>query len=234
MSGFIRLYVIVEGETEKRFARELLKPHLLAFNVDVHPSAIVTSREGGQVIGRGGGVTFEKACREIQKRVFENAGAFITTMFDLYALHKSFTAKLSLPSSVSGLNKVKAIEDKLEKEIGHPRFVPYIQLHEFEALLFSDPAAIDDVFATLEGTPSRLDELTKIRKRFNSPEDINEGKTTAPSKRLISLFPSYKDGKPLYASLISESIGLETMRRECPHFAEWLARLESLPRNSAD
>lgn len=192
MSGFIRLYVIVEGETEKRFVRERLKPHLLSFNVDVRPSAIVTGREEGRIVGRGGGVTFEKACREIQRRVLENAGAYVTMMFDLYALHKSFTAKLKLPSSATGLNKVRAIEEKIEKEIGHPRFIPYLQLHEFEALLFSSPEVVDDVFTNLGESVSRLDELKKIREQYVSPEDINEGKTTAPSKRLIKLFPPYE------------------------------------------
>ena len=100
------------------------------------------------------------------------------------------------------------------------RFVPFVVMHEFEALLFSDCAA----FARAIGRPALSGSFQAIRDQFDSPEDINDSPTTAPSKRVQELIPGYE--KPLYGNLAALGIGLDTIRRACPHFAEWLGMLE--------
>ena len=101
------------------------------------------------------------------------------------------------------------------------RFVPFVVMHEFEGLLFSDC----DAFARAIGRPALSGPFQAVRDQFDSPEDINDSPTTAPSRRVQELVPGYE--KPLYGNLAALEIGLNTIRRACPHFAEWLSVLEA-------
>ena len=101
------------------------------------------------------------------------------------------------------------------------RFVPYVAMHEFEALLFSDC----DRFGKAIDRPQLAARFQRIRNAFPTPEEIDDSPKTAPSKRVQALSPGYR--KPLMGTLAALEIGLCRMRRECPHFADWLARLEA-------
>ena len=103
------------------------------------------------------------------------------------------------------------------------RFVPYVMMHEFEALLFSDCAA----FGRGIGRPDLDSAFQEIRDAFGNPEEIDDSPETAPSKRVERLVRGYE--KPLLGTLAALEIGLATMRRECPHFGSWLDRLKQLP-----
>jgi len=100
--------------------------------------------------------------------------------------------------------------------------IPYIQLHEFEALLFSDPSAFLEAFP---GNQRAVDRLTAIRARFRNPEEINLIPGKAPSKRILDVLPDYQ--KPVAGMLIAQRIGVARIRQECRHFDEWLSRLIS-------
>ena len=103
------------------------------------------------------------------------------------------------------------------------RFIPYVMMHEFEGLLFSDCRR----FGAGIGREDLIPELQSIRDQFGTPEEINDSPITAPSKRILNLVPGYQ--KPLLGSLAALEIGLEAIRGQCPFFNRWLARLESLP-----
>ena len=120
--------------------------------------------------------------------------------------------------------KAKAVEDALTEDVGTKlgrRFVPYVAMHKFEALLFSDC----DRFGKAIGRPQLPARFQRIRDAFPTPEEIDDPPKTAPSKRVQALAPGY--GKALMGTLAGQAIGLCRMRRECPHFADWLARLEA-------
>ena len=102
------------------------------------------------------------------------------------------------------------------------RFVPYVMIHEFEAMLFSDC----ELFSRVVGRRDLVSQFQAIRDAFESPEEIDDSPLTAPSKRIMALFPGYQ--KPLMGTLAVLEIGLKTIRRECPHFRSWLERLESV------
>ena len=120
----------------------------------------------------------------------------------------------------------RALSDSVAKAMGSSfnqrRFVPYVMMHEFEAMLFSDCSA----FGVAIGRTSLTASLEQIRMAFETPEDIDDGQTTAPSKRILQLFPSYQ--KELMGNLGVLEIGLEAIRHECPHFSGWIERLEEL------
>jgi hypothetical protein len=102
------------------------------------------------------------------------------------------------------------------------RFLPYLQLHEYEGLLFSDPAA----FASGIGLHHLATQFQAIRSAFPTPEDINDDPNTAPSKRALGAHPSYQ--KVLDGTLAAQAVGITRMRQECPHFRAWVEQLEAL------
>ena len=112
-------------------------------------------------------------------------------MFDLYKLPTDFPGFAQVNNFGDPYQKVMRLEESLAADIADPRFVPYIQLHEFEGLLFSDVQALD---AILKGQHNRslLTRLQQIRAQFKTPEEINDGETTAPSKRLAESIPQLR------------------------------------------
>ena len=118
------------------------------------------------------------------------------------------------------------IVDCLGDDPGSSRFIPYIQLHEFEALLFSEPEILGEIL-TRDAYPRRnIRALQQITGSYATPEEIDDGQTTAPSKRIRSLAGDYQ--KVTDGNLAAARIGLDTMRRKCPHFDRWLHILEAL------
>ena len=101
----------------------------------------------------------------------------------------------------------------------------YIQLHEFEALLFSDPQGFLEAFPD---KASAVAQLAAIRAQFPGPEDIDNDPLTAPSKRILNILPDYQ--KPVAGLLIAQKIGLDVIRAECGHFDQWFTRLLALAR----
>jgi len=145
--------------------------------------------------------------------------SWFTTMVDLYKLPSDFPGLAESRGIVDPVNKAEFLEGRLSSDLNHPRFVPYVQLHEFEALLFSDPQCFSIAFP---GMGTELAELEAIRHRFQTPEHIDEG--DPPSKRICELLPQYV--KPVSGPLIAKHIGLAKVRAECYHFNKWLERLE--------
>ncbi|MGL4611735.1 MAG: DUF4276 family protein [Trueperaceae bacterium] len=219
-----RVNIIVEGQTEREFVREILGKVLSYKQVYVAARAVETSRDNrtGKIY-RGGLFSYERSRRDIIRWLHQDKNAFVTTMFDLYALPKDFPGYQEAISYSDLYNRVEFIEQALESDINHSRFIPYIQLHEFEALLFSNVDAICNVCGLNERNKNTLQ---VIRSSFATPEHINDNPQTAPSKRILSVHPSYE--KITDGVRIAETIGLDHLRRECLHFHHWLEKLESL------
>jgi hypothetical protein len=125
---------------------------------------------------------------------------------------------------------VAFLEEALGKDFDHPRFVPYIQLHEFEALLLADPSKFDWEFIEHDAAIRRLQALAAS---VATPELIDDGEHTAPSKRIIAEIPEYAGRKASAGPLIASKIGLPVLRQKCPHFDDWLRRIETLAGLSA-
>jgi hypothetical protein len=204
-----KVYVVVEGETEETFVDELLAPHLNALG-----HRLVLLPEEIQ--------NYSRVKKRVRSLLRDTTASLVTTMFDYYGLPKKFPGRKK-PEGVRTLDKVRFVEAQFRADIGDPRFHPYLSLHEFEALLFSDPGKI----ALALGLDDRLTtRLSRIRASFPTPEDIDDDPTTAPSKRLVAVFPGYV--KPIDGVRIANDIGLETIRQECPHFNDWLTLLDGI------
>lgn len=222
----IRLNFIVEGQTEEAFVNTVLRSHLADFAVWSSARCVETSRRRN--LKHSGGITnYARAKRDIQRwmRNDRNSDARFTTMFDLYALPADFPSYTDPSQHPNPYDRVKALEDALSTDIADWRFIPYLQLHEFEALLLSDPQQFGTQF------PGRSDAIRRLAfavSLFDSPELVNGGERTAPSKRIIAKVPEYEGRKASAGPIIAAQIGLPVLRSRCAHFAEWLSRLEVL------
>lgn len=148
-------------------------------------------------------------------------------MLDLYALPKDFPQFYEAKQIIEPYQRVKYLETAFCNDINDHRFIPYIQLHEFEALILSDPSRLSERFPECK---SQVEELSKVCQKFSSPELINDGTTTAPSKRITQFIPGYESSKVSVAPLMVQKIGLPQIRERCPHFNDWLTQLEELSR----
>jgi hypothetical protein len=218
-----RVIAVVEGMTEQAFVRDVLAPHLARQRV------LMTARLVGKPGRKGGVGAYGRTRRDILTVLRQDTAVFCTTMFDFYGMPHSWPqrdAAHAAPFADKAALVERALFQDIVGEMGADfraeRFVPYVQMHEFEALLFSDP----ETFAQTMQQPDMAAALHTIAARFDSPEQINDNFDTAPSKRLQKLFPAYN--KVLLGTLAAQRIDLGVMRRKCPHFSDWLTKLEKL------
>jgi hypothetical protein len=144
-------------------------------------------------------------------------------MVDFFGLPRDFPGREATRGMADPLDRVRALENSFAADIEDPRFIPYIQLHEFEALLFSSP---DSFAVRFPERAAPIQELHAIRAAFPSPEHIDDGLETAPSKQILAVFPDYD--KVAVGPVVINHIGLDKVRRECRHFNDWVSRLEEL------
>jgi len=218
-----RVHVICEGQTEETFVNELLCAPFAARQVYLQPSLI------GKPGHKGGNFKIERLITDLRLRLRNDRDAYCTTFFDFYGLPESFPGKREASSELSAQAKAGRLIAELQKvlhtKFDHDemrRFIPYVQMYEFEGLLFSDPQR----FASGINQLQLASDFAAIRNNFSTPEEINDSPMSAPSKRIEKLFRRYE--KPLHGSLAAMEIGLSTIRAECPIFDEWLRRLEAL------
>lgn len=226
----IRLQLVVEGSTEEGFVNQVLREHLAPKEVFVSARCVMTSRKRGKV-HRGGGRSFQLWKNDIIRWMKEDPGheSYLTTMADLYAFPTDFPGFDEAESINDPYLRVAFLEKRFAGEIGSPRFFPYIQLHEFETLVLTEPEKITSQFTGAEKAAKNLSaEVSK----FDNIELIDDGKTTAPSKRIISHIREYEGRKRTVGPQIVREIGLDRIRKKCAHFNQWLIRLEDLASHS--
>ena len=221
------LHIIVEGETEQMFANQLLVAHLSTRSVTVIPT-------GGAKSGKRFGVRkWAVALGDIERRL--KSGNYCTTMVDFYAMPNDWPGRSDskdIPwnqrASLVEAQMMDVVNRKMGPKFNPKFFIPYVQLHEFEALAFSDVRCLADVVA-----PDNLEKAAAFEAKFASmlskaghPEAINDGYETCPSRRIESVAPAYK--KTLHGPIVTSRIGLDVLRQKCTHFGEWLTKLEQL------
>jgi hypothetical protein len=224
--NWLRLYVTVEGQAEREFAERALKPHLAAYSIEVKPRVTLTNRKLGK---RGGVLDFEKIRGDLARlmKQDQHPEARFTTMVDLYALPAAFPGWAEAQRKKLPPDRVAVLEAALQAEFGDRRFVPFIQLHEFEALLYCDLGQLQQRIA---GSDTGIAALQR-EVRDLEPEEINEGAATAPSKRIIRHLPVYEWNKVRVGAAAAAAIGLPMLRQKCPHFGQWISKLERLAEN---
>ena len=213
-----RVYIVVEGQTEQEFVRNVLSPFFLKSGViSVTPILIRTSKTG-----RGGHVSAQHLMRTINGLLSSmKDDIVVSTFIDFFRIPKSMPEYEVCMSLGNDYLRVDALEKALRKVIDDVRFLPYIQLHEFEALLFSNNKGFEEYMST-----KQAGETAAIISEFANPEDINSSPETAPSKRILSIDRGYD--KVLQGTLIALDVGIDDMLAKCPRFSTWVSHLLEL------
>ena len=222
----VTLNIVVEGQTEETFVRRVLEEHLALRDIWVFARRVTTSRKGGRK-HRGGLLKYEHSRRDIGQWLKQDRRdtVRVTSFFDLYGLPNDFPGYAEARRVQDAYKKVEILESALAQDIGDSRFIPYFQLHEFEALLFCDPQQLSAEFDVRE---ANIQNLIDVANHFGNPELINDDPNTAPSKRIIARIPAFEGRKSSAGPIVAEGIGLHQLRTNCRHFGQWIDQLEAL------
>ena len=224
-----RLMIHVEGDTEEAFVDEVLAPHLYRFGYSNVRSRLMGQHRRREQ--RGGIRPWPETRNSIVHHLRGDPEALSGIMVDYYGMPQRGEAAWPGRAGASAqLQYPNRIEESLSSDISNAmggsfnprRFIPYVMMHEFEAMLFSDCNGL----ARGVGDPANATAFQAIRDQFASPEDINDSQLTAPSKRIEALIPGYR--KPLQGVQAVREIGLDAIRGQCRHFRGWLRHLENL------
>ncbi|MCQ2317004.1 MAG: DUF4276 family protein [Bacteroidales bacterium] len=222
------LNILCEGHTEERFVKDVFKPYLQGDGIVVKSRLLVTSRKKD---ASGGLVSYQQAKRDLElwmREVFHRNSEthYFTTMFDLYALRDDFPEAVQSKSILDVYAKVENIENAFGADINSPNFIPYIQLHEFEALLFCD---IEKLAIEYPRCTKEIEKLKEILHSYNdNPELIDNSPETAPSKRIIKAIEGsglYKYNKPRSGATVAAAIGMPELLNHCLHFRKWIEKI---------
>jgi len=210
----VELKILCEGATENTFVQMVLAPHLKPFGVYSRPLPLCH--------GNYGVVAFGRLRNAVQSEVGRlKPHQYVTTMIDLYGM-RNFPG--DPPGKSDVYQRVRSIEAAMATEFNNPQVIPYIQVHEFEALVFTDLKFLEGQYP--DGNVAKAVEQLRADVGDLAPELINDGPNTAPSKRLQRYLGEYN--KVVDGPAIAGKIGLARLRLACPHFDAWLSRLESL------
>lgn len=214
-----RLIIICEGETEQEFCKDVLYSHFISKDIAIEAPLIKKTM--------GGIVAWEYIKSQILLHLTEDV--VVTMLIDYYGIkdYHNFPKWVESKAIVNKIDRMAFLENAMKEDIDDSvrfRFIPYIQLHEFEGLLFNNIDTFRRNIPENEFTDIR--ELESLINNHANPELINDGATTAPSKRLVRLISGYN--KIVYGAILAQEIGLERLRAKAIRFDKWIAKLESI------
>lgn len=190
----INVDILCEGKTELYFVKFVLNQYFCKFDIYL------------KSVDLGGAITTEKIVRYLQ----HSKNPIRTTLVDFYG-YKNTDGKT-----------IDELELEISSRCGNKyNVLPYIQMHEIEALWFCD---INKIALKMNASNKQLKKLQAIIDTYPNPEDINNSKETAPSKRLESIFIGYD--KPSDGAKIAQEIPIELYMEKCPRFKKWINDLK--------
>lgn len=212
------VYIICEGQTEEEFVNGILRPYFNSHQIyDVRPILMTTSKGH-----KGGDVNYDRLKFNIDKLLKSETDILVTTFIDFFRLKSDFPKYEDALAIQNKFHKVDYLEKALADAINNPRFIPYIQLHEFESLLF---AAKNGFEFLPDVNEANLNSLLLAVDEKDNPEELNDGELTAPSKRLEQLIPGFDKNKPFYGGIIAEVNTIEAILERCLRFRAWVETL---------
>lgn len=216
-----RIIIICEGPTEEEFCKKTLTPYFQKQQIYVQSPLIKHSN--------GGIVRWDVLKKQIENHLKQDKTAYVTLLIDYYGLYQKYEfpgweESLSIPDKSSRLDFLEQkMAEAIEESLRY-RFIPYMQLHEFEGILFNNLEVFDLLFNDDE--IQAREELEAVFKEFDNPEMINNSQDNAPSKRLKRIIKGYN--KIVYGNILAEEIGLTGIRSKCPRFDGWITRINNI------
>lgn len=212
-----RLIFIVEGQTEQEFVNCVIRPYFSdQYNfANIHVFCIQTSTGH-----KGGLVKYSHLQKDIKRSL--NGDVIVTTFLDFFRIPETMPNYQAMLATPTIDQKIDVLEEGMTKDIDNYKFIPYIQKHEFEALLFSDNCGFEELYEE-----AIYKETQAIMNSYPNPEDINNNPKTAPSKRLENIWAKHgkRYDKVTEGNLIAEDVGIVKMLEKCPRFRTWIETL---------
>ncbi len=222
-----RLCLTVEGHTEQTFAVDVLQPYLSRFNVMVVKPRLtgLHARRKGRIPTGGLLNTLEHSLADIGRWMREDrsSDARFSMMVDLYSLPTDCPGYKDAVRLADPHRRAAHLEKALANALTDPRFIPYLQVHEFEALVLANPDSFSEWFDAVD---TQVAKLKAECKPFQTPEHINGGQLTHPKARIKKHIEDYDEN--VDGPALAQYVGLAAIKGKCPHFAEWLTKLEQL------
>lgn len=216
------VYLLAEGQSEYMVIDAVLQPHLERIGFHVRKSVLVTKPATGGPARRGGVGSWARIEAEIRRILRDPTIGVVTTMIDYYGLPEDSPGMSRRSLTADPLSRVTTVERAVEEAIGDPRFTAHLVLHELEAWVLAASGPLGD----LVGNRRLTEQIRKVVDGHGGPEQVNDGRDSAPSKRLLALYPAFN--KVFEGPLAIADLGLDALRRQCPHADAWLLRLEAL------
>jgi hypothetical protein len=225
MSDYAEIVALVEGKTEQIFIRNILGPYLAERQIYMTP--IVVSKPGQ----KGGDIKFSRVKNDIELHLKQRSNTFLTLFVDYYGMKSDWPGHVEAKQHPTSAGKARIINRRTKDRVNSlfanqnsdKRFIPYVAMYEFEAMLFSDPRILAE---QLRIPQSRIE---PVLEECNEPENIDDSPQTAPSKRLEHLSSRFK--KTTTGIAVLNATGLAKTRARCPIFNKWLTDIESLKEN---
>ncbi|MDY0288312.1 MAG: DUF4276 family protein [Sphaerochaeta sp.] len=223
MNKYIEVIAIVEGKTEQVFIEKILAPYLGYKNIGIRATQVSKPGE------KGGDVRFSRVKKDLMRHIKQRPDTYITTFIDYYGISEwpglDLVSQKSLPTqiakTINEATKAQVVSLFSNQNVAM-RFIPFIAVHEFEALLFSDTRILADQLGIRESL------VKEVILECGSPEAINNSPLTAPSKRLDAWSTQGKFLKTTMGISIAEEIGIDKIRSKCPLFDNWLTIFEEI------
>ncbi|MGB3018213.1 MAG: DUF4276 family protein [Ignavibacteria bacterium] len=214
------LYVLGEGHTEEQFINDVLRRYFIDRGI-IDVRCILMETSPGN---KGGDVSYKRYRLNAEKLLSRQSDIIVTSLIDFFKLNTDFPrfdeAKLKFPNDK--FRRVEFLDDAISTELNNRRFIPYIQLHEFEGLLFSSNIGFEFIPDIPQNNRAQLENAVTEQE---NPELLNDGSTSAPSKRLVRLIPGYE--KALHGPIIADVVTINTMLERCKRFSKWIETLIS-------
>ena len=211
-----RIIIVCEGPTEQEFCYNVLAPEFIKYNIILEAPLIKHSH--------GGIVSWKTLKSQLVKHLYET-DVYVSMLIDYYGIKKNhnFPGWQEAQDITDKYNRMTFLFEKMNDDLPtqlQNRFLPYIQLHEFEGLLFSDISVMQNHFTKEELNINALQEAVN---KYENPEMINDNPNTAPSKRLQNAISGYN--KVLYGKILAMDIGIDKIREKCPLFNDWVTHM---------
>ena len=214
------LYILVEGQTEEVFVKDMVRPHLLEHAIfDVTPIKISTKAGF-----KGGFVKYEYLKNDANRLLKQRNDTVISTFVDYFRIPNDIPDYGNCLQIHNIDDRIKCLESSIANDIGNERFLPYIQKYEFESVLFSSNTGFENYYGV--NVSKRTNEIIE---RYSNPEDINDNSATSPSNRLKQIVPQYN--KVLTGNILALDIGIERILEKCPRFRDWVTKIINLVNN---
>ena len=211
------LYILVEGQTEEEFVKEVLRPYFAEKQIHEVTPIKISTKAGF----KGGFVKYGHLKRDANNLLKQRSDILVSSFVDYFRIPNDVPNYEKCLEIHSIDNRIECLENAIKNDVNNERFYPYIQKHEFEAVLFSNNKGFDSYYDSKIGK-----QTAKIISKYINPEEINDSPQSSPSNRLKVIVPQYN--KVLSGNIIALEVGIENIIEKCPRFAQWIDILVGL------